>query len=338
MSYSQKQLIELFKTGTIPGETGIPVHIETVISNVFIFENNVYKFYKNDNNYFNSHFTDLSEKENRFLFTHEDFAWNQASTPSIYKELDGIRMSGTGIEFVIEAEADELVIVMNKVDTKDVLFERLMQNTVTKEESYSIGKSLGESLERVRMEKISGRNYFEMFKDRIADARAWIASTEKEITPDEAAQYSDYLEYIRSGQRDIFAELSDHLAYGGDVHSHNALFANGEFFLMDTYSPKRDWLVEYHGTPVYRIATDMWSLTGDRALFEACLEGYEIGSGRKLQRDTNIESMYVIYCLIIAVPYLYMLQYTDETKKIAADRTHAFLREQYALLTQRNRV
>ena len=114
MTYSQKPLIELVKAGKTPGETTIPKHIETVISNVFVFENLVYKVYKNDNDFFNQGFRDISTTSARFDFTRRDFTWNQTLSPSIYLELRGVEVTEEGeISFVEEDQAEELVMVMN---------------------------------------------------------------------------------------------------------------------------------------------------------------------------------------------------------------------------------
>lgn len=332
MESSQAQLIELFKAGKFPGETGQPKHVETFISNVFLFETRVYKFYKNNNQSFNESFRDISSKEKRFDFTTRDFAWNNASTPSIYTELIGVHIGSGGIEIVpTNTDAEELVIKMNRVDLSDVLFEKLVDGKITKEDSFAIGKGLGESLSKVRTAPPNELNYFDIFKERVVDAEAWMKVVEHIIPSAEIEAYCKYLIEFRDAHKELFdAELSQQLEYGGDIHSHNALYANGEFFLMDTFSPKDDWLIEYHGTPVYRLATDIWALSGDKELFEACIAGYEASSGKKVNRE--LDNLYVIYALTISAPYHYMLEQNDATKAEAARRIHGFMQKHFASL------
>ena len=98
-------------------------------------------------------------------------------SPSIYTELIGITHDGSGIRVVVADEnADELVIKMNRVDMGDVLFEKLMQGQITKDDAFIIGVGLGESLAKVRKPLSENYNYNEIFSHRIIDAKAWMAS------------------------------------------------------------------------------------------------------------------------------------------------------------------
>lgn len=326
MDYSQAKLIELFKEGSFPGESNVPKHVQTFISNVFLFDTHVYKFYKNDNTYFNENFRDILSKEKRFDFTTRDFQWNNAMSPSIYIELIGITCDGSTIQ-VVEADenADELVIKMNRVDMADVLFEKLIHGQVTKEDAFTVGVGLGESLAKVRKPLAETYNYYDVFTQRIVDAKAWMASV-PDFSPEEIDAYTNKLVQFQEKYKELFENvLSKEMAYGGDIHSHNALYTNGTFFLMDTFSPKDDWLIDYHGEPAIRLATDMWSLTGDKELFEACIEGYEQGSGLKINRD--LDKGYVLYSMTISAPYHYMLSQSDDTKEKAATSQHRFIKE-----------
>ena len=75
------------------------------------------------------------------------------------------------------------------------------------------------------------------------------------------------------------------------------------------------------------MATDIWALSRDKGLFESFLKGYEEESGRKI--DRSLESVYVVYASMLAVPYLYMLASKDMTKRTYAEKFHAFLREYF---------
>jgi aminoglycoside phosphotransferase family enzyme len=325
MDYDQKNLIELFKLGVFPGETCMPKHIETFISNVFVFEKKVYKFYKNNNSYFNENFRDISSKGKRFDFTSRDFKWNNAMSPSIYTELIGVSVSEDMVQVVNPDEnAEELVIKMNRVDLSDILFEKLAQGKITKEDAFAIGKGLGESLAKVRTPLPDSYNYYEVFGRRIADAKSWMSSEVESISADEIDSYCDLLLKFREEHKELFVnDLSNQMAYGGDIHSHNALYSKGEFFLMDTFSPKDDWLIEYHAIPAYRIGTDIWAMSGDEDLFNECLKGYEESSGLKI--DRSLDSLFVLYALTIATPYHYMLAKNDVTKKEAVRSFHDFM-------------
>jgi len=324
MSYSQQPLLDLLAQGQVPGETGTPTCVETVISRVYIFEKNVYKLYKNDCEFFNTNFHDLTEQEERHRFTKADFSWNNASSPAIYRELRGVRAIHGTIEFTDESP-EELVIVMNRIHMADVLFEHLMRGEITAKTAYAIGQGLSKSLEGVRRQEPVKENYYEVFGRRIADSRAWGASVAEFIPQEEIDSYLSFLEQVREERRETLeVEHTDGEMYGGDIHCHNAILTNGSFMLMDTYSPKEEWLVEHWTVPAYRIAADLWSLTGDEELFRACMKGYEAGMG--MERDQTLDAFYILYALGIAMPYHYMLSRTDESKREPAERMRAFMR------------
>jgi len=317
------------KSGVIhPGEQK-PQHIETVISNVFIFERRVYKFYKNDNDFFNKGFRDLSGKNDRFAFTKRDFEWNRKLSPSIYIGLKGARVYNKTIEFSDSYDnSEELVIIMNRINNDDILFEKLMKGGITGEISSSIGKQLAVSLKKVRTENISGYNYYEFFEKKIRDLKEWMASVPEFISKEECSEYCDFLEMFRNENRDWFeGELSDELAHTGDIHSQNAVLSNRLFHLMDTFPPKDEWMIEHHLFPMYRIGADIWALSGDQKIFEAFLKGYEEGSGIKI--DRRLDDLYIIYALGVRVAYFYMLERTDVSKKEPATRFHKFIRDYF---------
>lgn len=330
MAYSQKPLIDLMKKGQVPGESGIPRHIETVISNVFLFDKNAYKIYKNDNDFFNKEFRDISGKEERFTFTRGDFAWNNKLSPSIYLKLMGIRVAAGEIEFLEPVdEADDLVIFMNRVDSKDFLVEKLMRGEITEKDAFSIGRQLGETLGHLKAPKVEGQNYYELFESRIKDMREWIKMVNEYISEEESGAYCDFLENFRNKNKGLLeGTMSDELAHSGDLHSHNAVFTGGKLHLVDTFPPKEEWLIQHRMISVYRMGSDIWALSGDKNLFESYIKGYEEGSGIKV--DRNLDVPFVIYASSIMVSYLYMLQRTDPKNKESALRFHKFIREYFA--------
>ena len=325
MDYSQSPLVMLLASGKFPGESGLPKRIETAISYVFIFESTVYKFYKNDSEFFNRDFRDLSQRNERISFTKDDFRWNRALNPAVYLETVGVRVDDGEIVVVRDADADELLIVMTRIESEDILFERLVKDEITEEDAFKIGETLARNLSHVRATGTPTGNYHELFGDRLADVRAWIASVEEYIGPEEAKIYAEALEELREKHREALTLVrGDEIAYGGDIHSHNAVLKDGEFFLVDTFSAKEEWLTEHHSMPAYRLGTDMWALTGRRELLDACLAGYEHGSG--IPVDRTFERMFVFYSIAIAAPYHHMLGRNDPEKNVHAIRLRDFIR------------
>lgn len=330
MDYSQKPLIELFKKGDFSNQTGTPKHIETVISNVFIFDKTVYKFYKNDNEFFNKGFRDLAPKDSRFDFTKRDFKWNNSLSPTIYLETIGVKVDDGKIVIVQNQEdAEEIVIVMNRVNTDDLLFEKLMRGEISRDESFLMGKQLAESLKKAQVKLDGNHNFYEKFEMRVSDLRDWIKSVSEFISEEESKEYCDFLEAFRKDHKDLFEkEMSEELVHGGDMHSHNAVFTDGNLYLMDTFPPKEEWLVDHRLIPLYRVGADIWALSGNKDLFESFIKGYEEGSGSKVNR--LLDDLYIIYASGIMVSYLYMLQRTDKEKKESAERFHKFIKDYFS--------
>lgn len=329
MSYSQKNIIELAKSGAIPNEKGKPKHIETVISNIFLFDNLVYKIYKNNSEFFNEGFRDISTKKNRFSFTKKDFNWNHLLSPNIYLRLQGVSVINNEILFVDSTdESEEFMIIMNRVNEEDILFEKLTNNKITKGDCFYIGKQLAIDIKKVRPETLSGYNYFNLFKDRILDLREWMSSADNYINKEEQNKYCDFLESFRLNNEEWFEdELSKEIENAGDIHSHNAVLTNGQFNLMDSFPPKEDWLIEHHSFPLYRIGVDIWALSGNKGFFESFIQGYEEGSNIKL--DRRLDNFNILRSAAIMAAYLYLLQETDPDKKEAAGKFHKFLEEYF---------
>ncbi len=330
MAYSQKPLLELMKAGNFPGETGQPTHIQTVISNVFIFDDTVYKLYKNDNDFFNKGFRDLSAISDRFNFTEKDYNWNSTLSPSIHIRLAPVAVrDGAIVEVDSPDAAEELMIVMCKVDTNNVLYKKLTDGEITEEDCFEIGRQLGESMKKIQIKPAQPHNFYDSFRSRIQDVRIWIKSVTEYISAEESDAYCDFLEAFRTEHRSWFEnELSAHVTTDGDFHSHNAIYAQGAFHLIDTYPPKESWGVGHRLIGMYRIGTDIWALSGKREFFESFIKGYEAGRG--ILVDRRLDDLYIIYASGIALSYLYMLQRTDPDKKESAERFHAFVREYFS--------
>ncbi|MCR4285580.1 MAG: hypothetical protein NUW00_01665 [Candidatus Kaiserbacteria bacterium] len=321
--YSQRPFIELAKAGLIFGEGKAPKHIETVVSNVFVFEKTVYKLYKNDNKFFNEGFRDISGKEERFSFTRRDFEWNNTLSPAIYTRLMGIVVSDGQVEECSpESEnADDLVIVMNRIDTNDILYEKLLRVEIDEDLAYVIGKQFGKKIKKIHRH-IDG-DYYSVFHGRIEDCREWSSSVSESMSLEESGEYCDFMKAFVENHRFHFEnELSKEMVTVGDVHGHNAVFTDGELHFIDTFPPKEEWLQGHKNIDLYRLGADILALGGDD-LFDAFMKGCADG-GQTLNRDHEI--LYIMYASTIMVPYLYMLAKTDPRHIAPAKRYHDFVR------------
>jgi aminoglycoside phosphotransferase family enzyme len=251
-------------------------------------------------------------------------------TPAVYTNLIGVSLIDGSIAVGEPTdEATELVIVMNRMNMDDVLFERLMQNGVSLDEAYQLGKSSAENLARIRKSPAPDLNYYQESGDRIADLYNWLASSTEKFEKGETERYMNFLEQYRVEHKEHFTDvLSTELEFGGDIHSHNALVTGNELLLMDTFSPKAAWRVEHHSVPAYRLATDLWALGGTKEHFDRFLQGYQEVSGKII--DRALDAFFTVYASLIAVPYHYMLAKNDVSKRVAAERFHTFLRNYFS--------
>ena len=83
------KIFSLINEGKIEGFSTSPKMIETVISRVFIFDkdNIVLKFYKRDNEWWNTDMKDLSKGLSRITFIRQDFGFNHFLNSKIYSNL-----------------------------------------------------------------------------------------------------------------------------------------------------------------------------------------------------------------------------------------------------------
>ncbi|GMU74258.1 MAG: hypothetical protein AMXMBFR44_4550 [Candidatus Campbellbacteria bacterium] len=314
-------ILSAFKEGKVDGENSTPEHIVTGISNIFVFETKAYKLYKSDSQFFNENFNDLSKKENRFSFTRKDFEWNNRLSPEIYTQLKGVVVSDGRVKFVDPTDSvEELVIVMNKIDMSDQVIRKLVDNQLSLNDCYEIGKQFGERSLKLPPASVNITAYKD-FLTRHHDEAAWIKSV-KEVPEDEADKYLTFVKDCIEKYREIL-ESSNQIGLCLDVHADNAIYTNGTFLPIDTYAPKEAWLYGFKNINIYRIATDFYVFLGEEA-FNEVIRGYEDATGQKLPRDWD--TFMVVYCEIIMWPYQYMLAEKQPWRKDIAEKHHTFLR------------
>lgn len=322
---TQSKIIEAFSLGKFSKcDVEKPKHIITSISNVFVCGEKVYKIYKNDNEAFNRSFYDLSNKQKRFGFTRDDFSWNQSLNKEIYLELRGAVLKEGGVIFIDPTDnAEELCIVMKKVDMHNGLFVQLMDGRLTMGDFYKIGYQLAETISVLPEIPDRGLTLYEDFVVRIKDVDEWLGIFAAHISRDEAKKYIHFMNAFIEKHKSELEERRHPFGTNLDMHSENALYKNGKLLLIDTYPPKADWKRGYKYMDVYRFTTDIYALRGEREFREA-LKGYTDFSKEIL--ESKYEELLVIYAATIMCPHLYMLGERDPLRAEAAKKYHDFLR------------
>lgn len=279
-----------------------PEHISTVVSDVFLFKSKVYKIYKSNSDFFNKNFKDFSDKNNRFLFTIKDFEWNNSLTPEIYIKLHGVEIINDEIRFIpANDEALELVIEMNRFDSKHQLINLLNSNLINLEDCFKIGQQLGERskhLPRIEHQKTA----YEDFLSRYNDIIPWVNSVES-IPKEKIDRLLIFLKDYINEHRDELNSV-DLMGTCIDLHIDNAVYDKGNFLPIDIFAPKEEWLHGYKFLNLYRIATDIYGFLGKKG-FDQVLSGYEFSTKEKLPRDHD--KFLITYCELINWPYQLML-------------------------------
>src|ERR1700722_11050109 len=88
------QLIDSIEKGDFKGLGKPERTIETLISKLFFFGNDVYKVYK----YKTYYFGDFTDDRFRHEFYHDDFLWNNTMAPNIYIRLGYVKDNNGIIE------------------------------------------------------------------------------------------------------------------------------------------------------------------------------------------------------------------------------------------------
>lgn len=323
--YSQAPLLKLLSSGKIPGESGVPEHIETVISNVFLFKDRAYKVYKNDNDFFNKSFHDLSTKEERLSFSAADFDWNKQLAREIYLHLQGVKVVSDEIAFTDADEAEELIQINTRMPSGAVLFDHLQKNDLEEVDFYEIGKQFAMREKAfVWHGEFSSESTLQNIIKRHTDIIEWVKDAEEYLPAQERNAYS---EQLLSLIKEIYTSDTTPLSIGFDFHSFNAFYVEGVLYPFDTHPPKDAWRFCPTGLNVYRLATDVFALVGEKE-FRAVIQGYFGYLNISIPNEKG-ERLFVMYAALIMVSYLYMLARTDSDKMSAAIKYHEFLR-QYA--------
>jgi len=322
---TQADILAAFKEGRFIGSKELPVHIETLTSHVFLSGEAAYKVYKEDSTVFNENFSDLSDPAIRSDFIRTDFEWNHAANPATYIALKGAVIVDGQVIFVETGESAHWVIVMNRFDSRNELLRHLSAGTLTSADFGNMGSELARSLTKV-VRLRPDIDLYKSFVTHLVDLRAWIGELSGEIPVEEGAVYVDYLEtFIETHRSDITSSADASMVVDG--HMGNMLLTDGTLSMIDIFPPKEDWRYSHRDVNVYRLATDIYALSGEEA-FRAFLQGFEIASNRKLNKE--LEPFFVTYAASIMVPYLYVLGAKSELHMRAADQYHRFLREYFA--------
>lgn len=304
--YTQRPILDLLALGKLGDETAsLQKHIETVMSNVFVFPERTYKLYKNDNAFINKNFRDISGKNERLDFTRRDFLWNQELNSDIYVGLKAVAVIDGQLCVVDDAQTQEYIIVMNTFPEESVLINVLgFQKTPAEFDAFRAGARLAVLREKLPTLPFDHLNSDTVLQELCEDIYNWSLAQKDKYQDGELERYCDFLK--RSSARNTVREyFRKHLSVSMDIHMGNALFYQEQLMLIDTFSPKESWFIKFECCDVYRLGTDIRVFMGEEAweLFENGY--YSSSSEERCPRDVTVFS--TIYASLIMVSYLYSL-------------------------------
>ncbi|NTU66412.1 MAG: hypothetical protein HGB08_00645 [Candidatus Moranbacteria bacterium] len=326
----ENTVFNLIKKGKIKGFSSSPRMIETVISRVFIFDEDdtVLKFYKKDNDWWNTEMRDISEGAPRISFIRDDFEFNKFLNPKIYISLK-VPIISDGIVVLSEPKKDDddLVIVMRKEDVSSVFTDVLWKGDLSSDEYREIGKSFAKiklSIPRSFMpEEVP--SWHEQARKRIEDVAGWVAS-EKDFPEKIAKKGMKILwnsidskkgHFDSIGKNDLFVSI--------DCNSENLIYSGKELRFMDAYSPKENWLTQTFDMDIFRVASDIYALSGKDA-YESYLSGVKEIAGEHMHDEAH--EFYLFYGAMIMGPYFFMLSHKDKRYLPMAEKYLKFIADQ----------
>lgn len=327
METGQINLLDLVKAGKIEGMDSIPKMIETVISRVFIFdaENVVLKFYKRDNEWWNTNMRDISNGQPRFSFIRQDFGLNQFLNPAIYVSLKKAMVERDQVKLVEAVQDDdELVIVMRKEKADKTFTQILHQGKLTPTAYEDIGAAFARARRSIPKEFLPDirTSWYEQIKARMDDVAEWARSealfpaaiTEKAVAflNKTVDQHKEHFQAV--GKDDLHVLI--------DCNSENLIYADRELRFLDVYPPKEEWRIGTHELDIFRVGADIRVLAGEDA-YASFMKGVERILGNQLSK--NFEQFYLVYAAMIAGPYLFMLSRKDGTYLELAKKYLAFV-------------
>jgi aminoglycoside phosphotransferase family enzyme len=314
--------------GKLVGYAGVPTHIQTVISDVFLFEDAVLKRYKRDVGWWNTGMTDLSKGQSRIDFITNDFAFNQALNPDVYRSLQTLAMEGDQLILRDPQEGeDELIIVMRKVDTSKTFTKVLVAGSLQNADYESIGRQMANkkrALSRDFLPKDIHSTWYEQLVNRFNDLEAWVLS-EESFPRDIAETGLRTLREVLEAHRHAFAAMTpDALSVCVDCNSENLLYADGTLSFLDAYPPKAAWKIGAFNHDIFRTGSDIYALAGKEA-YESFLQG--VYSVVQDALDPELHNFYLLYGAMIMGPYFYMLGKKNSVYLKPAEQYAAYIKE-----------
>jgi aminoglycoside phosphotransferase family enzyme len=308
-------LQEAFEQGKVLGINGKPDRvIETLISKLYFFGDDVYKVYK----YNKAFFGDFSDDRFRHEFYHNDFTWNNTMAPDIYLKLGYMKKNKDTFIEATHDTSEDYYILMKKIDDSQTLFNLIRKNNFKKEDLELITSEMFDRTEklteikRTDTQDLFDMSYVDLDLQNLESTREWLYMTPDFIPKDEAdsiinniknfvATYPYFMKFDKKG---YLASIDNH---GGNI-----LFTNGKVNFIDSMPPMRIWRIQSDAYSISRPATDLEVLAG-KEYADVMFEKFEEIRNTKL--DPKVRAYLQVVAALIQAPYLYVLREVEFAQK-----------------------
>lgn len=300
------RLIEYFENGVFE-DFGIPEFIEdTLISKLFFYTDTVYKVYKHQNN----SFADLSSLEERHKFFQDDFVWNNTMDPKTYIDLLYVKFDGDTYEICDAEDAEDMCIVMKRIDGSSSVFSMIQNNTLTSEDIEKITQYKFSSVEKLTeikkpvMEYLFSTPYLVLETQNLESDKLWMYEAQDFISKKRIDFIIQKLESFINSHPYFSNFDTAHYITSLDNHTQNILIKDGEISIIDSMPPKDSWRVQSDMYVASRFATDIEVLLGS----EYSDIVYEVlRDMRGIEIDQKVRTYFQIIAACIRAPYFFLL-------------------------------
>lgn len=217
---------------------------ETVLSKLYFFNHVVLKWYKPVQAYYGN----LLDPQPRREFFLDDYVWNRAISPNIYRKLLGLRYEGHSVRFVSPDEAQDFLIQMNRLNDIATLSDHLQAQNISSDMLQNVLDLLVTTTRRLTLrppESLNDhvkRGFLSLYRENIVDLRNQLHRAEKFLSLTEADTLIKYLFRLIDNHSYFTHFPSSQLGIAIDCHTDNILIDEaGKIFLIDSMFPKKSW-------------------------------------------------------------------------------------------------
>ncbi len=307
-------LIDVIENGDF-NNLGKPERIiETLLSKLFFFGDDVYKVYKSNKAFFG----DFSDGLFRKSFYNDDFIWNNTMAPDVYIKLGRVKEEEGVLVETSSDDAEDYYILMKKIDDTQTLFNLIKSGGVKKEDLEFISSEMYSRVQKLTekkkedMSELFNTSYVDLDLKNLGTTREWLRMAPELISDSEADSIIETLRNFVSTSL-VFKDFNTEGYFASiDNHTGNILFYDDKVNFIDSMPPMDIWRVQNPAYVISRPATDLEVLIDKEhadimfAKFEECMNA---------KIDPKMKAYLQINAALIQAPYLCVLKENDYAQK-----------------------